>query len=360
MIVQLEFVRSDGSIRTARAWVDTGSEYLTLAQPLAGDLGLDVSELAGEKRSVELASPAPPVRMAGLPLRVDGVRVRASAGAFPWPGIPAEASLPASMLCHDHLIFDYPAKLLTVSRPGVLQPKGVRVPCRVNAETGLFMIEVSVDGRPVPLGVDTGSAGTWVSDTLTTVWKTDHPDRPQAIGAAGSTNFFGFPFEVGGVLTRLPEIVVGSLRARDVAALGLPQGLFDWYSKKSAGPVLGFIGANVLRSFRLEVDFPNQTTYWTIGPSVGPNDLDMVGLTLRPEAGGGFTIAGVVMREGRPAVEGVEAGDKLIRVGEFPCAGATMGAVVDALRGTPGSTRSLVLERAGTPITIPATVLRLP
>jgi hypothetical protein len=300
------------------------------------------------------------VRLAGLPLSVDGVRTRASAGTFPWPGIPAETSLPASLLRRHHAVFDYPAGYLTVARPGVLQPKGVRVPCRVNAETGLFMIEVSVDGRPVPLGVDTGSSGTWVSDSLTTSWRATHPDWPQAIGAAGSTNFFGFPFEVGGALIRLPEVAVGSLRARDVAVLGLPQGLFDWYSKKSAGPVLGFIGANVLRGFRLEVDFPNQTTYWTIGPSAGPNDLDMVGLTLRPDAGGGFTIAGVVARGGRPVVEGVEAGDKLIRVGDLSCAGATMGAVVDALRGTPGSTRALVVERAGTPITIQATALRLP
>ena len=47
-------------------------------------------------------------------------------------------------------------------------------------------------------------------------------------------------------------------RYRDVAVLGLPQGLFDWYSKKSAGAVVGFLGANVIARFRLEVDFPGR------------------------------------------------------------------------------------------------------
>jgi hypothetical protein len=360
MIVDLEFLRPDGSLRAARAWVDTGSEYLTLSETLARDLGIDVSGLTGDGHSVELASPAPPVRVAGLPLRVDGVRTRVGSGAFAWAGIPAEANLPASLLRHDHVIFDYPARRLTVARPGVLQPRGVGVPCRVNAETGLFMVEASIDGRAVALGVDNGSAGTWVSDTLTTAWRTRHADWPHAIGAAGSANFFGFPFEARGVLMRLPAIAIGSVRAQDVATLGLPQDLFDWYSKKSAGAVLGFIGANVLRSFRLEVDFANRMTYWEAGPSAEPHDLDIVGLTLHPEADATFTIAGVVTHGGKPAVEGVQPGDKLIRVDDLRCADATMGAVVSALRGTPGSTRTLVIERAGRPLTVRATVLRLP
>ena len=37
-----------------------------------------------------------------------------------------------------------------------------------------------------------------------------------------------------------------------------------------------------------------------------------------------------------------------------------MGTVIDALRGTPGATRTLLLERAGKRITVQATVVRLP
>jgi len=298
--------------------------------------------------------------------------------------------LPVSLLRHEHLVFDYPAQRLTIARPGDLKPKGIEIPCSVNAETGLFMVAATIDGDTVQLGVDNGSAGTWVSDSLTTKWMARHPDWPHAKGAAGSANFFGVSFETEGVLMRLPELGLGPLRAQDVALLGLDQSFFDWYSKKSAAPVQGFIGSNVLKNFRLEIDFPNQMTYWEKGPTsepapsgevvppaeigqpgeVGPpvevasaiehNDLDIVGLTLRPEADGSFTIAGVVSKDGKPTVDGVKPGDKLIRVDRLDTANATMGAVVNALRGKPGSPHTIVLDRDGKVLTIKAKVVRLP
>jgi hypothetical protein len=360
MIVEVEFIRPDATIRKARAWVDTGSQYVMMAQPLARDLGIDIPGSTGAERSAESAMPAPPVRLGGMPLRVEGVQRRVQAGTCVLPGVLAETTLPASLFRQDHVVFDYPARLLTVARPGVLNPRGVGVPCRVNAETGLFLVAATVDGDTVRLGIDNGSAGTWVSDTLTAAWEIRHPDWPHATGAVGSANFFGFPFETHGTLMRLPEMALGAVRARNVGLLGLGQDLFDWYSRKSAGPVLGFIGANVLKGFRLEIDFPNQMTYWEAGPPADRNDFDIVGLTLRAEPDSNLTIAGVVMKNGQPAVEGVQPGDKLIRVDGLDTAHATMGTVVDALRGTPGSTRSLVLERGGKRFTIKAKTLQLP
>jgi hypothetical protein len=360
MIVEVEFVRSDGTVRQARAWVDTGEQYLSVAEPLARDLGLDVQGLTEGAHSVELTSPAPLLRLGGMPLDVVGVKTRVHAGALAWPGVFAEVHVAASVFRHRHVVLDYPARRLTVARPGVLKPRGGAIPCRVNTETGLFMIAAAVDGDTVSFGVDNGSAGTWVSNTLTRAWETRHPDWPQAKGAVGSTNFFGFPFESQGTLMCLPELGLGALRARNVGLLGLDQSLFDWYSKKSAGPVLGFIGANVLKSFRIEIDFPNQMTYWEAGSPTDPSDLDIVGLTLRPEADSSLTVAGVVTKDGKPTVEGVQPGDKLIRVDSLDTVNATMGTVVDALRGKPESTRTLVLERKGKRVTVQTRVVRFP
>jgi hypothetical protein len=361
MIVEEEFLRPDGSVRKARAWVDTGNEVLFLGEALARDLGLDISgpgNGAGGPEKPALA--APPVRLDGMPLDVAGVAAQVQRGTRVWPGVPAEANLPASLLRRHHVVFDYPARRMTVARPGLLTPRGVAIPCRVNSGTGLFMIAATADGETLHLGVDNGSAGTWVSDLLTRAWQARHPDWPRSIGAVGSANFFGFEFEPRGVLMRLPDLGLGTLRARDVALLGLDQDLFDWYSRKSAGPVAGFIGANVLRGFRLEVDFPAGMTYWEPGPPPGPGDLDIVGLTLRPEADGGWSVAGVAERGGAPAVEGVLPGDRLIRVDRLETAGASMGEVVATLRGKPGAPRSLVLEREGKRIAIEAKVVRFP
>jgi hypothetical protein len=362
MTVDVEFVRTDGTVRTARAWVDIGNQFVIVSQTLARDLGLDLSGLKeGEtQHSVESASPAPPMRLGGMPLDVGGIKVLVHPGAQVRPGVSAEANLPASALRHDHVVFDYPARRLTVARPGVLKPRGVAIPCRVNAETGLFQVEAKLDGDSVQLGVDNGSAGTWVSDTLTGAWQTRHPDWPRATGAVGSANFFGFGFEAKGVLMRLPELGLGPLRVRDVGLLGLNQELFDWYSKKTAGPVVGFIGANVLKAFRVEIDYPNQMTYWEAGQAADAGDFDIVGLTLRPEGDGSFTVAGVATKEGKPTVDVVQPGDTLIRVETLEAAGAKMGAVVHTLRGKPGATRTLVIEREGKRLTVEAKVMRLP
>jgi hypothetical protein len=274
--------------------------------------------------------------------------------------VVAEAMLPASALRRHHLVLDYPARRMTVAHPGALRPRGAAIPCRVNPDTGLLLVDATVDGRAVALGVDNGSAGTWVSSALTGELLQRHPDWPRTTGAAGSTNFWGISVETAGTLVRLPEVGVGSLRVRDVVALGIEPALIEWYSRKSAGTVAGFLGANVLTRFRLEIDYPGRMTYWEGGAETGLRDLDIVGLTVRAETDGRFTVAGVTTTNGAPAVAGVEAGDALLRVGTLDTAGATMGAVIDALRGVPGETRTLVLDRQGRRVTVEARVTRLP
>jgi hypothetical protein len=362
MIVELELVRPDGTVRTAQAWVDTGNQHLLVGRQLAQDLGLEASGAGEEGTQVAQvwATRTPGMRLGGVALDTAGIRTKILPGTGVLPGVPAEANLPSAVLLHDHFILDYPARRLTVARPGSLKPRGAAVPCQVNASTGLFQIAASVDGEIVQLGVDNGSAGTWVSRVLVERWQSRHPAWPHAVGAVGSANFFGFGFESGGVLMRLPELGIGPLTTRDVGVLGLDQSLFDWYSGKTAGPVAGFIGANVLVGFRIEIDLSHGMTYWEAGPVPPPGDLDIVGLTLRPEEDRTFTVAGVATRNGTPVVEGVQAGDRLLRIDSLDATGATMGAVANALRGRPGTAHALVIERAGNQITVVARVARLP
>jgi hypothetical protein len=355
MFVDVEFLRPDGTVRKARAWMDTGNEALVLQEPLARELGFDVP--AGKEEWVPLPK-APGMRLGGMPLDTSDVPAGVLPGPGLRPGLLVEAQLPASLFRRYHVVLDYPAKRLTVAKPGVLKPRGTPIPCRVNPETGLFLIEASLEGEKVALGIDNGSSYTWVSETLTKTWQGRYPDRPTAVGAVGAANFFGFGFEKVGVLMRVPEMGLGALTVKSVGVAGFPQGLFDWYSKKSAGPVRGFIGANVLKGFRLEIDFPNGMTYWTAGPAPDPFDLDLVGLNVRPDDDGGYTIAAICVKDGRPAVEVVRPGDKLVRVDSFDTAGAPMGKVVDALRGKPGTTRTLVIERGGERIVIKAKTMR--
>ena len=296
VIVDVEFVRADGGTRWARVWVDTGNQELLMGRDLARDLGLGHPDWpdSGAFTMVVATSPAPAMRFGTIALDHEGLVTRVRNGNAVLPGLPAEACLPARALRRLCAVFDYPASRLTLGRPGAFAPRGTRLPCRVNPETGLPMVTATLDGAEVPLGVDTGSAGTWLSDSLTGAWQARHPGSPRAVGAAGSANFFGFPFEPAGTLLSLTRIGIGGTGVDDVAALALDSGFFRWYSRKSAGPVAGFLGANVLNRFRLTVDFANGTSWWQGGATPGAT-----GRRRRLHGGGGGDAGWAARRGGR-------------------------------------------------------------
>jgi hypothetical protein len=215
MFVEVEFVGTDGASRKARAWVDTGNEALVLQEPLARDLGYEVP--AGKEEWVPLPK-APGVRLNGWPLDSADVAAGVLRGPRLRPGLLSEAQLPARLFRKDDVVFDYPARRLTVAKPGLLKPRGVPVPCRINPKTGLFLVEAVLDGEAVALGV--------------------------------------------------------------------------------------------------------------------------------------------AVKDGLPAVKGVRPGDRLLRVNDLDTAGAAMGTVVDAMRGKPGSMRTLILERRGKSFIVKAKTMR--
>ena len=82
---------------------------------------------------------------------------------------------------------------------------------------------------------------------------------------------------------------------------------------------------------------------------------DQVGVTLeRGDTEKGYFIAGVAKRDGKAAVDGLQAGDKLVQVDDLPLAGTTRGAVFSALHGKAGTVRVLILERDGKRLTLKA------
>jgi C-terminal processing protease CtpA/Prc len=123
--------------------------------------------------------------------------------------------------------------------------------------------------------------------------------------------------------------------------------------------VNGFLGPNAFKAFRVEIDYAGSAVYFEKTAESDTFDMDLVGLTLRPEDDGSYSVLGVASKDGKPAVEGVEPGDRLIQIGDLKTTGATMGTVVDALRGKPGDIRHIILERGGNKFRIDAKVARL-
>jgi C-terminal processing protease CtpA/Prc len=84
----------------------------------------------------------------------------------------------------------------------------------------------------------------------------------------------------------------------------------------------------------------------------------VIGLILKPEDDGRFTIVGVADFDGKPSVtqgeDGVQAGDHLVAVDGISVTGSTLGQVWSMLEGEPGKERALTVERSGKLFTISA------
>lgn len=352
MYAELSFVRPDGSIHRALAFADLGSPSMVITAALFKELHIDQGTVLS-------------FRIGDLTVKVPAKDVAADP-AEPYSvgsSLKVEAVLPARVLQRHEVVLDYQNRKMTLALAGTIKHEGIPVPFRIHPQTGLIAVDAHINGESYPITIDNGSAYTWFRQDAAKPWLVAHADWERGVGAVGAANMMmaGDGAENSGILIRIPEIRVGPLKLDNVGVLAAGesrvsgnQSLFDWYSTKNAVPVIGWMGGNVLKSFRLTIDYPNRTIYWL--RQTGPDDdLNQVGLTLKAQSGQYF-VAAVSTKNGKATVEGVQVGDKLIRIDSLQTQGATWGQIYNALHGKPGETRVLILKRGTDEIKVPARV----
>jgi hypothetical protein len=365
IFVELRFVRLDGTERESLAFVDLGTPQLMISENL--------------RRELQVEQTKPVVfRMGGVEVNVDGSAIATDSG-FGMTGpngkrtIPVEAVLGGGVMKNFAVIFDYGKQTLTFVAPDHLSVEGDAVPCRVNKKTGLISVTAEIGGKNYNLAIDCGSAYTWIRNDVAEQWVKDHPEWKHGTGAVGEANMQtrDDSAEARATILRLPEVKLGKLRLTQVGAMGIAPAappfppapgesivegnFFDWYSRKAPEQVDGWLGGNVLKGFRLTIDFSSSMTYWQREADLDPHDLDQVGITLetRDNVKGYFIAAIATTMNGKPAVQNVRVGDKLLRVDDVVMSDATRGAIFSALHGKPGSPRTLLLERDGKQMRVP-------
>lgn len=369
MLVPAEIQDAAGGWHRALLWVDTGNPEFFISEALARDLGIDLpgpETTPGEGLRLHEVSPPRGVRIGGMSLDFSDVTSKVLLEPQPLFGtMHNDANLPSTVLSRYRVVFDYPRLELTLAEPDGSEPRGPGAPAGVHPETGIVQLDAVIDGESFSFALDNGAAYSLVSADLLQRLSEQHPDWPRSTGALGCANMWGWwPEEPTWPILRVPQILWGPVRLTDVGIAGPPAmfpgglGLGEWYSHKTARPVDGLLGPNAFKALRVEIDYANGTVHFERGAEQDAHDMDLVGLTLRPEVDGRYSVIGVAGRDGRSRVEGVEAGDRLLRVDGFEVTGATMGRVVDALRGRPGDLRTLLLERDGRQLTVEARVER--
>lgn len=349
MLVNAEIQRTDSSWRKVLLWVDTGNPDFFISEGLADDLGISLrnrkDSLGNDLQSFSVNPPSG-VRIGRKLLDFKGVNsLVIFSPRWLFTTMHVDANLPSTVLEKYQVVFDYPELQLTLADSGTIKHEGNPSRASVNSITGIVQIDAMVDGESLSFALDNGASYSIISDELMKQLFKKNPEWPGHTGALGCANIWGWwEGEQNWQLIRIPEIIWGSTILNDVGVIGLPQ-IINWYSKKTVRPINGFLGANALKSFRVEIDYKNSMVYFEKGVKKNNHDLDLVGLTLRPENDGNYKVIGVAEKDGKPSVEGVEPGDLLIKIDELTTKGETMGNVIDALRGHPGDTHTLVLKR---------------
>lgn len=173
----------------------------------------------------------------------------------------ADGMLPGHVLAKYHVVFDYPKGTFTIARAGALESERDALPMPVHEGSGFPRTEIEVDGESLGFLVDTGASFTMVSEALLKRWGEKHPDWPREKGAAGDAKTLG-----GQTLETMtvPKAKWGAHELADFGVTSQREGTFEkWMSGMMTAPIKGSLAGNVLKRFRVDLDYPNEKLYLT-------------------------------------------------------------------------------------------------
>ena len=161
-------------------------------------------------------------------------------------------------------------------------------------------------------------------------------------------------------MLRITGASLGPLDLTAFAAVGRPNGTFEkWMSQMMPAPIVGSIAGNVLRSYRVEIDYAAGAVYLEQTGKPDPYDMDIVALTLIRRGDGALIVSGASSGNAPEVVSAIQPGDRLLQIDETDATGLVLSEAAGKLRGTPGQVHNLTLERAGKTFKVRAPVVRL-
>ena len=355
IVIDVYLPLPDGTSKRVRAWVDTGKSEMTTSQrvgELFGPVNCDGPTCT--------TSVPHELTIGGMKISLAGVKNAHAPAGVPKdvmvPGMSPEINLPSTILRNYDIVLDYANRQFTIGKPGWVKFQGTSSKVAVNP-AGMIQVPSQMLGQGLNLSLDTGSGISFIASDLFGHWHMTYPAWPHMKGAAGVANLFGTPDETERELLRLPTMRVGGSTLQNVIVGSLSHEQLKRLNDR-AGQTNGLLGGEAFRDCRVGIDYAHKVVYIeTIGHNAAP-DMDVVGLTLRPQADGKFTVLAMLEVGGKPAVPEPKAGDVLLGVDGAPVTGATLGQVWSLLGGTPGQMRTLTLERDGKRFTVEAPVRR--
>ncbi|HEX3542882.1 MAG TPA: hypothetical protein VHT31_00015, partial [Candidatus Acidoferrum sp.] len=337
VVIEVSLPLADGSNQRVRAWVDNGNPVLYLSRRAATLMGLAVA--CGENECT--APPPREITISGIKIPLTALKEAkiplksVSASAIVAPGMNVEINIPSTILRNYDVLINYPDHEFTIGPPGSVKFRGIKAKVTVNAESGLVQVPSLIENKKYNLALDLGSSISFLSGELFGKLAAAHRDWPHMTGAIGPANLWGLEDEPKWKLMRVDRVQYGPLFLTHVVAAALPEaGLpevgLPFLEAKNRGGIssAGLLGSEALMNYRIGLDYAHSAVYFEIGRTFNFPDFDIVGLILRPEDDGRFTVLAIADYDGKASVTEVQAGDRLIAVDGIPVRGSTLGQVL--------------------------------
>ena len=360
ILIDVELPLADGSMQRVRAWVDNGNPDFTMSRRVSTMLGLNVSC----NDSSCSASPPREIEIGGMRLSLAAVKKAeiplkpVSTAAVMEPGLGTEINIPSTVLRNYDVLVDFPGRQFTIGYPGSIKFKGISTKVLLNAQNGLVQIPSQIEKKKFNLALDLGASISFLAEEFFDALAQAHSDWPHMTGAVGPANLWGLDEETKWKVMRVDRLSYGPLHLTDVAMVDFPKDRMTYFATRAGLPTAGLLGAQALLNYRVGIDYARSMVYFDLGRTYQFPDFDVIGLILRPENDGRFTILGIADFEGKPSVTDVQPGDRLVAVDGIAVRGNTMGQVWSMLGGTPGKERKLMIERDGREFSVTAGVRR--
>jgi hypothetical protein len=353
-IVTLNLRRTNGTFRPVRLLFDSGGGALILNEPVAQALGLHRTGAAvRDSGTTFYAAPSVQASFGSLPVSLATSRTFIHAGKTSFDTREdVDGLLPGKALEPYDVVLDYPQSRFTIAPAGCLPHRGFRIASPYRPENGHLQVDARVDGQTMRFLIDTGSRVTLARRDLLERLLAAHPAWPHAEGASGAADM---PQGSGReLLVRVPELTWGAFRLVDVLVASRPDETYGTTFFETPSPIVGALGGNVLKHFRVEIDYPEGATYLEQSGIECGGDMDSAGLVLdvRADARAGNQLIVVALTSTAAGFnrKRVLPGDRILQIdGRRPQTWSIVEAS-NALSGAPGHLRHLTIRRAHTVI----------
>ena len=358
-IVTLHLKRVDGTTRSARFVFDSGGGAIIVDEGLANDLGLQPTGEQIVDGGMRFLRTTPPTAQFG-----STTVVLSSSKAFIHIGKSSfdvrervEGLLPGKALEPYQVVLDYPRQRFTIAPSGCVRHRGEQVPSPFRPESGHPGIDVVIDGARYGFLLDTGSLATLARQNLLEHLSALHPSWPHSAGASGPADMPGADGRE--FLLRVPEMIWGTFHIRNVLFVSRPDATYSPESFETPGPIVGPLGGNVLRRFRIEIDYPHGETYLEQSAESAGNDMNSAGLVLDVDAAHHLVVRAISMTAAALTMKNVRPADEILEIDGKRESPWTITDASDALAGSIGDKKRLVIKRGGQTLSTSVVVVAL-